>query len=289
MPSAEVESISGVSRGLSLRFHGVMIVFIFLQGAFGSFLGMKASHYMVWPFLTVIMAYSFLAITKHEKVIVSVPELKPVIIAVYLLCMWRTVVYFWGVLDDWTFRETLKTVYLLIFILTSTYVVTRSTREDLLRFIAYVVTISLLVAAIALVYNLMIAGGLDGYGKRTFKKDIIMFYRPNVAGAAVLLLALWNWLVVFAGGRYLKVGLFNVFLSLFLLIGIASLSALGGVCDINIRDVIVLPVYRSKKDVSFLLWQCLRSCSYGLICILCHSIYSNRGLFDPARPCWHMD
>jgi hypothetical protein len=238
----------GERMGIPLHFITAVLMLTFLQGAYGSLIGWHPSHYVVWPPLIVITIYSLLAMFRQESIVVHIPEFNSVIVALYLMFMWRSVVYFWSPLDVMTLKEIIKTLYLLIFVLTSYYVVTRSNRKNLLRMVVYVVTFALMASVVSYIYNIMNAGGFARYGDRSFKGSLDLFYAANSAGGVVLLLALWNWVIVFIGGRYLRIGLFNVFVSLFLLIGIASYAALGGYV-VSMSVVFIYYVYRTRRSM----------------------------------------
>jgi len=216
------------SDGISLLVHGIVITLVMLDGAFGSFMGLSYTSVSVWAPISLIVAYSFFTMLNPRKAVTFVPNFRPIIIAMYIFVIWRLIGFFWSSVMGSTFKECLKTIYLFVFVTSTFYALTRASRKKLLKMICYVVTISLIASLISYLYQLLMSGGFKNYASKDFKAWITLFYSGNTAGAVVLMLGLWNWMLVFSGGRYLKIGLMNSLVALFLLLGIASQAALGG-------------------------------------------------------------
>lgn len=216
------------SEGVSLRIHSAIIMATLLEGAFGSFFGLGFSSVMVWTPITIILAHSLSAMIYRREGIVPSPEFTVILALIYFLVIWRFTTFFWTSDYILSLKESVKTLYLFVFIASIYYVMTHTTRERILRMIAFVVTFGLLISVIAYMYQLLTEFGFANYAKRAVKMQIDIYYRANTAGGVVLLLGLWNWVLVFSGKKYMKIGLFNLMLTLFLLFGIASYASLGG-------------------------------------------------------------
>lgn len=214
--------------GASLWLHCAILMVIFLEGAFGWYFGRGLSSLMLWIPITAILMLSLFSMINYKEGLVLTPELTPILIAIYALVLWRLITFFWTVNDVLSFKEGMKTLYLLVFIVSVHNLMMHIPREGLVKMIAFIVTFGIMVSVISYVYLLVSEGGFVNYGRRSFKVMIRIYYISNLAGAVVLLLGLWNWVLVFSGGRYLKLGVLNLLLTLFFLFGITSQAALGG-------------------------------------------------------------
>ena len=249
-------------RGVPLGIHTAVIIVVLLEGALGNLFGLELSSLMLWVPVNIIIAYSLLIVSKQPEIITPVKKFTPVVITIYLMVLWRFTAIFWTISDRLSFKESIKTFYLLLFIMTTQYVISRTTRERLLRMIALVVTIALVASVLAYLYRLGYAG-FSYYGEKAFKKRIGIFYRGNMGGAVIMLLGLWNWCLVFSGAKYRKIGFINLGLTLFLLFGIASQAALGGYL-ISISVVLLYYFYLIRDRM--LLFYLSNLSAIGLAC-----------------------
>jgi len=228
MNKDNLNNVEKRNEGASLWVHYFIVTLILLEGALGGLIGLKLSSVMLWVPMTGLLLHSLFVIIQSGKGFILSPGIVPILVSIYVLSIWRFITFFWTVNDLMTFKEGVKTIYLLVFIASVYSMMMQVDRNRLLKMVAFVVTFGLVVSLIAYVYQILSEGGLANYGKREFKVNLIIYYKSNVAGAVILLLGLWNWVLVFSGERYRKVGLFNVVLTLFLLFGIASQASLGG-------------------------------------------------------------
>jgi len=193
----------------------------------------------------------------------------------FILIEWRFMQYYWSVEPNNTLKEAFKTAILGLFIL-SMYINFMQMNVSILNRITSV-SITIILSATILVYIwqlLYLYGDISLYGNHHLKENITFYGSSNSAGAAILLMGSWNWLLLFSKkSGYQKLGLYNLIITLFLLIGISSYASLGGYL-ISIIVLLLLILWQKKYKPFILLIM-------GVLGIIAAGFFLSEFIFTP--------
>lgn len=232
-----------------LNFPGLLLSHVFiitgmgLINLVGSLLNINSSGIiLLWIFIFSIIYFQAVILSIFKSFIMH-REILIFIMFFSILFVWRLMQSYWSIDSRKTLNESVKTIILSAFVF-SVYCSLMQMPSFTIRKISVIITILSLASLVAYLWQLFIYGGISSYGDRAFKQHILIFGGSNTAGATILLLGLWNWLLVFEKELKYKIsGIGNMLITLFLLIGITSYASLAG----YIASVVLLILFKLWK------------------------------------------